>query len=80
MQLPFFQQVIDWISTQPELKEAMDLEHIGVSGHSRGAKLAALHFASGEPPGQGFAPCTTTRLRTLLCSTLRVAAHLYNEN
>ncbi|KAL0050014.1 hypothetical protein WJX82_002740 [Trebouxia sp. C0006] len=47
-ELPFFQQLIDWLSTQPELKEAIDLETIGVAGHSRGAKLAALHFASGQ--------------------------------
>ncbi|KAA6429379.1 MAG: hypothetical protein FRX49_00773, partial [Trebouxia sp. A1-2] len=47
-ELPIFQQLIDWLSTQSGLKEAIDLGHIGVAGHSRGAKLAALHFASGQ--------------------------------
>jgi len=60
MQLPFFQQLIDWLSTQSELKEAIDLEYIGVAGHSRGAKLAALHFASGEHSNEFFDTCTTT--------------------
>lgn len=48
MQLPFLQLLTSWLETQPELKSLVDTDTIGVAGHSRGAKLAALHFASGK--------------------------------
>ena len=48
MQLPFFQLLISWLKTQPELHSHVDTDSVGVAGHSRGAKLAALHFASGK--------------------------------
>ena len=80
MQLPFFQQLIDWLSTQPELKEAIDLEYIGVSGHSRGAKLAALHFASGEHPVYFLPHVQQQRLSALSCSSLCAVAHKHNEH
>ncbi|KAL3163081.1 hypothetical protein ABBQ32_009500 [Trebouxia sp. C0010 RCD-2024] len=48
MQLPFFQLLTTWLKTQPELTSLVDTDNIGVAGHSRGAKLAALHFASGS--------------------------------
>lgn len=48
MQLPFLQLLTSWLTTQPELKSLVDTDTIGVAGHSRGAKLAALHFASGK--------------------------------
>ena len=50
MQLPFFLHLVDWLKCQPELKQVVDTSNIGVSGHSRGAKLAALHFAAGIRP------------------------------
>lgn len=49
MQLPFCQLLTNWLQTQSELKLLVDTDCIGVAGHSRGAKLAALHFASGKP-------------------------------
>ena len=48
MQLPFCQLLTNWLKTQSELKLLVDTDSIGVAGHSRGAKLAALHFASGK--------------------------------
>ena len=48
MQLPYFQLLTSWLKTIPELKSVVDTDSIGVAGHSRGAKLAALHFASGK--------------------------------
>ena len=49
MQLPFFSQLTDWLSREPDLKGVVNLELVGVAGHSRGAKLAALLFSSGQP-------------------------------
>ena len=48
MQLPFFGTLIDWLQTQPELSAVVNTDTIGVAGHSRGAKLAALTLASGK--------------------------------
>ena len=48
MQLPFCQLLTNWLETQSDLKLLVDTGSIGVAGHSRGAKLAALHFASGK--------------------------------
>ena len=50
MQLPFFLHLTNWLSNQPELKEMVNVELLGVAGHSRGAKLAALHLTSGVHP------------------------------
>lgn len=48
-ELPFFQQLVTWLSKQTNLQDVVKLDQIGVAGHSRGAKLAALHLASGHP-------------------------------
>lgn len=48
-ELPFFGTLIDWLQTQPELSAVVNTDTIGVAGHSRGAKLAALTLASGNP-------------------------------
>lgn len=51
VQLPYFQLLTNWLKEQPELTSLVDTDNIGVAGHSRGAKLAALHFASGKLTG-----------------------------
>ena len=58
MQLPFFLQLVTWLSKQTNLKDVVKLDQIGVAGHSRGAKLAALHLASGKLPGLQHAAVT----------------------
>ena len=52
MQLPFFGTLTNWLQTQPELDAVVNADLIAVAGHSRGAKLAALTFASGKIYGQ----------------------------
>jgi dienelactone hydrolase len=48
IEVGFVPQIMSWIERQPDL-EQMDLTRVGLSGHSRGAKLAALLLASGQP-------------------------------
>ena len=50
LQLGFLGAVLDWLaeeqaSHKSALSGMLDLSCIGTAGHSRGAKLAALHFA-----------------------------------
>ena len=54
-QLQFFPVLLDWLERHNGaaagfLAGQMDLSRLGVAGHSRGGKLAALHFASASPP------------------------------
>jgi predicted dienelactone hydrolase len=49
-QVEYLDGLLGWLaerngSVDSKLQGLLDLERIGVAGHSRGAKLAALHFA-----------------------------------
>jgi predicted dienelactone hydrolase len=54
MQLKYLGALLDWLARQNEASEGgrlsglLDLGRVGVAGHSRGAKLAALHFAGDQ--------------------------------
>ena len=49
-QVQYLEPLLEWLahenaSEDSRLHGMVDLDRIGVAGHSRGAKLAALHFA-----------------------------------
>ena len=61
VQLKYLGALVDWLARQDDteggrLSGLLDLGHIGVAGHSRGAKLAALHFA-GVSSSKTIQPC-----------------------
>ena len=58
MQLEYLDQILDWAQQQSlaggsDLHGLLDLSRVGCVGHSRGGKLAALHFAGNlqQAPG-----------------------------
>ena len=56
-QLTFLGPLLDWLAEQNSTaggfaEGRLDLDRVAVAGHSRGGKLATLHFASA---GLGFA-------------------------
>lgn len=57
-ELPFLGVAVEWLkkavhseSAQPALQGRADLDKLVLAGHSRGGKLAALHYSSGEVCG-----------------------------
>ncbi|KAF8059430.1 Chlorophyllase-1 [Scenedesmus sp. PABB004] len=54
-ELPFLGEVVTWLKaaaeSQPALQGRADLTRLLVGGHSRGGKLAALHYAAGAVGG-----------------------------
>lgn len=46
-QMKYFEPLLDWLKRQdPELTNLINFDRMAVMGHSRGGKLAALHYAS----------------------------------
>eukprot|EP00878_Enallax_costatus_P011258 GHUV01011755.1.p1 GENE.GHUV01011755.1~~GHUV01011755.1.p1 ORF type:complete len:216 (+),score=32.20 GHUV01011755.1:47-694(+) len=56
-ELPFLGPVVQWLKdavaqdTQPALQGRADLDQLIIAGHSRGGKLAALHYSTGKVAG-----------------------------
>jgi hypothetical protein len=76
LQVHFLPKILEWLKGLNELPGTpalgkLDAGRIAVAGHSRGGKLAALHFASGEnpsppPPRPARTPCCVHKLVSTL--------------
>ena len=60
LQVQFLPRILEWLKEVNELPGTpahgkLDASRVAVAGHSRGGKIAALHFASGdtEAPAHG---------------------------
>ena len=61
MQVRYLDGILEWLDQQNRddasaLHSIVDLTRIGTAGHSRGAKLACLHFAGSSPCPSTFSP------------------------
>ncbi len=73
-QLRYLDSVLDWLAAENArpsgfAENLLDLRTIGVAGHSRGAKLAALHLV-GEPSQsqRAYLATSSPHLRTITFS------------
>jgi hypothetical protein len=50
MQLQWLPQIKEWATTDRKLREKLNFEQVATAGHSRGGKIAGLHYVLGVPP------------------------------
>eukprot|EP00884_Botryococcus_braunii_P007196 jgi/Botrbrau1/16478/Bobra.0142s0072.1 len=72
IELQWLPQIVQWAETDPQLAGKLNFDLVATAGHSRGGKIAGLHYVLGTIPNIFTAflidPVGLQQLRPLLCS------------